>query len=126
MTYEELVREYIKLFILIMETVGQDIGNKVYREVKSIIDEDGNLKNIIDQEPPFYVIVGVLILSLVCKIHDPKDLEENPGLLQSLLEDMWERYLKVPSNKFFRKQGLPTVNTINENVLILLKKYERK
>ena len=45
LTTEELFREYIKLFTLIVETAGQTEGNKSYKEVTEII-EDAILNDI--------------------------------------------------------------------------------
>ena len=124
MTFEELVSEYIKLFILIIETVGQDIGNKIYQNVSNILKEDDSIKaiqSLIDNEVPFFIVVSTLEAIVLCKLHNSKDLYEN-NILQGLVGDMWERYLKLPSNKFFRKNGLPTIDRIDENGIIMLKK----
>ena len=125
MTFEELVREYVKLFILIIETVGQDVGNKIYQNVSNILKEDDSekaIQSLIDNEVPFFVVVSTLETIVLCKLHNSKDLYENNNILQGLVGDMWERYLKLPSNRFFRKNGLPTINRIDENGIIMLKK----
>lgn len=122
MTYEELVKAYIKLFILVIETVGQDIGNKFYQNVKEIIERnEKSLQAVIDQEAPFYVLVSLLETLVICDIHDKDELMKDKFILQGYVNDMWTRYLKVPSNKFFRKNGLPVINEIDEDGIIMLK-----
>lgn len=127
MTYEELVREYIKLFILVLETVGQDIGNKVYQNVSNLLKEnESEIKRMIDEELPFFIIVALLEVLIITKLHESDDLVEEENLLQGLTNDMWNRYLKTASNKFFRKHGLPVINDIDEKGYVKLLKIYKK
>ena len=51
LTTEELFREYIKLFTLIVETAGQTEGNKSYKEVTRVLKENEHIvKKIIEEE----------------------------------------------------------------------------
>lgn len=43
LTTEELFREYIKLFTLIVETAGQTEGNKSYKEVTRVLLKKMNI-----------------------------------------------------------------------------------
>lgn len=57
LTTEELFREYIKLFTLIVETAGQTEGNKSYKEVTRVLKENEHIvKKIIEEEMSFYSI----------------------------------------------------------------------
>lgn len=54
LTTEELFREYIKLFTLIVETAGQTEGNKSYKEVTRVLKENEHIvKKIIEEEMSF-------------------------------------------------------------------------
>lgn len=51
LTTEELFREYIKLFTLIVETAGQTEGNKSYKEVTRVLKENEHIvKKIIEED----------------------------------------------------------------------------
>lgn len=125
MDYEELLREYIKLYVLVMETVGQATNNKKYQKVgESVLRNKKEIDKIIEDEPPFSTAVGYLIVTLLQDIHDNSDIAgyENVQTLNYFIDDLYMRYLEKPTNKFLRKHGMPTISKPSEyGTAILLK-----
>lgn len=123
MDYETLVREYIKLFILVMETVGQRDKNSKYQEVSKCIESnEPMIQKMIDDEPDVSVIVCNLIVQLLVDIHDSDSISgpENRDRLNELVEDMYQRHLREATNRFFRKHGLEPIDSINENLTVVM------
>ena len=125
MDYEELLREYIKLYVLVIETVGQATNNKKYQKVgESVLRNKKEIDKIIEDEPPFSTAVGYLIVTLLQDIHDNSDIAgyENVQTLNYFVDDLYMRYLEKPTNKFLRKHGMPTISKPSEyGTAILLK-----
>lgn len=125
MDYEELLREYIKLYVLVMETVGQATNNKKYQKVgESVLRNKKEIDKIIEDEPPFSTAIGYLIVTLLQDIHDNSDIAgyENVQTLNYFVDDLYMRYLEKPTNKFLRKHGMPTISKPSEyGTAILLK-----
>ncbi|MBR2246410.1 MAG: hypothetical protein IJ880_05195 [Bacilli bacterium] len=125
MDYEELLREYIKLYVLVMETVGQATNNKKYQKVgESVLRNKKEIDKIIEDEPPFSTAVGYLIVTLLQDIHDNSDIAgyENVQTLNYFVDDLYIRYLEKPTNKFLKKHGMPTISKPSEyGTAILLK-----
>lgn len=125
MDYEELLREYIKLYVLVMETVGQVTNNKKYQKVgESVLRNKKEIDKIIEDEPPFSTAVGYLIVTLLQDIHDNSDIAgyENVHTLNYFVDDLYIRYLEKPTNKFLKKHGMPTISKPSEyGTAILLK-----
>jgi len=125
MDYEELLREYIKLYVLVMETVGQATNNKKYQKVgESVLRNKKEIDKILEDEPPFSTAVGYLIVTLLQDIHDNSDIAgyENVQTLNYFVDDLYMRYLEKPTNKFLRKHGMPTISKPSEyGTAILLK-----
>lgn len=123
MDYETLVREYIKLFILVMETVGQRDKNLKYQGVAKCIEaNEPMIQKMIDDEPDVSVIVCNLIVQLLVDIHDSDSISgpENRDRLNELVEDMYQRHLREATNRFFRKHGLEPIDSINDNLTVVM------
>lgn len=115
LTTEELFREYIKLFKLIVETAGYTVNNKSYLEVEKILEkEEKNIKLTIEQDIPFTPFVATLIFYVILDIHGIENLEgdEKIDKIKELIDDFWERYLKRPTRKFTSKYGLLNVGDL--------------
>lgn len=117
MDYEELIREYIKLYVLVMESVGQASDNKKYQKVgQYVLKNQGEIEKLIEDEPPFIVAVGYLIVLLLQDIHESDGIVgyENAQTLNYLIDDLYERYLRKPTNIFLRKHGMPVINKLSD------------
>ena len=125
MDYEELLREYIKLYVLVMETVGQATKNKKYQKVgESVLRNTPQIDKILEADPPFSTAVWYLIVTLLQDIHDSSDIAgyENVQTLNYFVDDLYIRYLEKPTNKFLKKHGMPTISKPSEyGTAILLK-----
>lgn len=108
MNYQKAFDDYIKLFILIVESVGQRSGNKKYQEVEKIIKRDrSRMEEFIEKDPPFAMAIGVLIISLLTEIHGLGSLSgySNAGKVNTMVDDFYIHYLKDATNKFLLDLG---------------------
>lgn len=94
LTTEELFREYIKLFTLIVETAGQTEGNKSYKEVTRVLKENEHIvKKIIEEEMSFTPFVASLIFFIIKDIHGTEKLsgENSMETIKPLVDDFYVR-----------------------------------
>lgn len=123
-TTEELFREYIKLFTLIVETAGQTEGNRSYSEITRILEENEHVvKKVIEEEMPFTPFVATLIFLVVEDVHGAQKLsgEESVEIIKPLVDDFYVRYIKKPTRKFTAKYGLPAVENLNTYISLYMK-----
>lgn len=126
---EELFREYVKLFKLLVETAGYTVKNKSYLEVERILQkQEKNIKATIEDDIPFTPFVATLIFYIILDIHGADRLEgvEKTEEVKNLIDDFWERYLKRPTRKFTSKYGLPEVRDLETYITVLGKSYYEK
>lgn len=129
MTLSEIKEEYKKIFILIIETAGEEENNPVYKSAEKIINEQEkivgrgrNLYNIYsDDEFELKEFIMMLCVYLITEIHgvnfiNDSDIEE----LKSLIDDMYSRYLYSVTRKFTSKNGLMKIDSITEGVAKIL------
>lgn len=129
LTTEELFREYVKLFKLLVETAGYTVKNKSYLEVERILQkQEKNIKATIEDDIPFTPFVATLIFYVILDIHGADRLEgvEKTEEVKNLIDDFWERYLKRPTRKFTSKYGLPEVRDLETYITVLGKSYYEK
>lgn len=129
LTTEELFREYVKLFKLLVETAGYTVKNKSYLEVERILQkQEKNIKATIEDDIPFTPFVATLIFYVILDIHGADRLEgvEKTEEVKNLIDDFWERYLKRPTRKFTSKYGLPEVRDLETYIIVLGKSYYEK
>ena len=129
LTTEELFREYVKLFKLLVETAGYTVKNKSYSEVERILQkQEKNIKATIEDDIPFTPFVATLIFYVILDIHGADRLEgvEKTEEVKNLIDDFWERYLKRPTRKFTSKYGLPEVRDLETYITVLGKSYYEK
>lgn len=129
LTTEELFREYVKLFKLLVETAGYTVKNKSYLEVERILQkQEKNIKATIEDDIPFTPFVATLIFYIILDIHGADRLEgvEKTEEVKNLTDDFWERYLKRPTRKFTSKYGLPEVRDLETYITVLGKSYYEK
>lgn len=131
LTTEELFREYVKLFKLLVETAGYTVKNKSYLEVERILllqKQEKNIKATIEDDIPFTPFVATLIFYIILDIHGADRLEgvEKTEEVKNLIDDFWERYLKRPTRKFTSKYGLPEVRDLETYITVLGKSYYEK
>lgn len=129
LTTEELFREYVKLFKLLVETAGYTVKNKSYLEVERILQkQEKNIKATIEDDIHFTPFVATLIFYIILDIHGADRLEgvEKTEEVKNLIDDFWERYLKRPTRKFTSKYGLPEVRDLETYITVLGKSYYEK
>lgn len=129
LTTEELFREYVKLFKLLVETAGYTVKNKSYLEVERILQkQEKNIKATIEDDIPFTPFVATLVFYIILDIHGADRLEgvEKTEEVKNLIDDFWERYLKRPTRKFTSKYGLPEVRDLETYITVLGKSYYEK
>lgn len=128
MTWEELVRAYIRMFVLVMETAGDQTGNSTYKEVQHYIDENpSGIQQLIDNDEAisFEEVILFLISLIVLNVHGDKVVSDK--LIEfdvakseeagRLIDDLYQRYLKGPTDAFMKKNGMPPVEDKISNII---------
>lgn len=125
MTLKEIKEKWFDMFILIMETAGEETDNEDYKNVKKICEETKlrkQSKNFNDLEDNQLLNVHIIVnvLSLVLRIHKGENLSDEE--YQDLCQDMWDRYLRKPTRKFTSRNGiLPVPKNLFEHWGITVK-----
>lgn len=117
MTTKEIYQKYKEVFILVMETAGEETGNKVYKDVEKILNKN-SFKKVInqaaEQDVPLPVFICICIVTLLGEIHGPDKLSEMDMEESYKLADfMFQNYLKKPTRKFTSTYGLPVINSLD-------------
>jgi hypothetical protein len=110
MTYEDIVHEYRKLFVMLVEKAGRETGNTSYLRVEKILIEKNVEKleqGLIEREPEFVIIVCSYLILLFCDIYgidgvEGWDQEESA----TKLSEFYQEFLKKATIKFCEKYGL--------------------
>lgn len=118
MTTEEVYREYINRFILIIEAAGEETNNSSYMNVEKVLSENETIiDQLIQDDAPFDVFVSALIVVLLVDIHDLDTLSDlDQEEVTKLAESMYVLYLKRPTKKFAAKYGIPLDDGFNCSV----------
>lgn len=123
MTTEEIYKKYKEIFILVMESVGEETGNSVYKDVENILDNKfikQAIHEIIEQEVPLPVFISLCIIALLERIHSREVLEKmEPEESYKLADYIFQNYLKKPTRKFTSTYGLPVINSLDTYFRIL-------
>lgn len=109
-----------------MEDAAIESGISEYREVEDLFSE-GKIINATKQKEifeddsvPFEIFILLLIIRVIIRLND--DDPEKFGKIDNLderVEDIFQRYLIIPTHKFTSKYGLPTVKKIwSENIKV--------
>lgn len=110
MTYEEVVKEYRKLFVMLVEKAGRETGNTSYLRVEKILEEKNSErleKRLIEDEPSFVIIVCSYLILLFCDIYGLKGVEEwDLDTGAEKVSEFYRLYLKNATIKFCEKYGL--------------------
>jgi hypothetical protein len=110
MTYGEVVHEYRKLFVMLVEKAGRDTGNTSYIRVEEILKEkkvEMLEEELIKDEPEFVIIVCSYLVLLFCDIYGIDGVEEwDQEESATKLSEFYQEFLKKATIKFCEKYGL--------------------
>jgi hypothetical protein len=110
MTYEDIVHEYRKLFIMLVEKAGRETGNTRYLRVEETLKEKNVKKleqGLIEREPEFVIIVCSYLVLLFCDIYGIDGVEEwDQEESATKLSEFYQEFLKKATIKFCEKYGL--------------------
>ena len=110
MTYEEIVHEYRKLFVMLVEKAGRETGNTSYLKVEQILTEKNAEKmeeGIIADEPAFVIVVCSYLVLLFCDIYGIDGVENwDQDMSASKLSEFYQEFLKKATIRFCEKYGL--------------------
>ena len=110
MTYGEIVHEYRKLFVMLVEKAGRETGNTSYQRVEEILKEKKVEKleeRLIQSEPEFVIIVCSYLVLLFCDIYGVDGVEEwDQEESATKLSEFYQEFLKKATIKFCEKYGL--------------------
>ena len=113
----------VEKMVSISASIATIAFNKKYMEVGKCIDEfEETIKQIIDWEPEFNQAIGLLIISLLMTIHSKDEIAgwENTQRVNYYIDDLYERYLRKPTDAFLRKRGMPTIAKLSDHGLFTL------
>jgi hypothetical protein len=114
MTARELYEKYKEVFILVMETAGEETGNEVYKNVESIINSEKFttlINEALDSGCRLDFVIVQMVIALVLNIHNLEDLSEG-DLMKEYGIPMFELYLKKPTRVFCQRNGVPVIKEL--------------
>ena len=110
MTYGEVVHEYRKLFVMLVEKAGRDTGNTSYIRVEEILKEkkvEMLEEELIKSEPEFVIIVCFYLVLLFCDIYGIDKVENwDQEMSAAKLSEFYHEFLKGATIRFCEKYGL--------------------
>ena len=113
MTTEEIVKEYKKRFILIIETKGEELDNTFYKDIENILSEE-NLaefeKDEIISDAPLECFIATYLMALLVAMYGVEKLNGEFLHERDEYKFIYEHYLRDMTNKFTSQYGLPQVN----------------
>lgn len=133
MTSEDLLKEYKKIFILVVETAGEELGNDSYRKVEELLNTD-TVKKIEEQllsydEFPLDLLIVSYVFTILIDTHTEEEIDSwcdvAPLTKRKEFLFLYDNYLKKPTRSFTAQMGLPSV-TINEDLFVHRIKCKRK
>jgi uncharacterized membrane protein len=114
MTMKQILDEYKKQFIIVMETVGEIIKTiPSYKNVEKIIERKvgNNEEQLIDVNAPFGVFVVLYISLLLADIHGAEVVASWENVTERKeCRAIYNNYLKEITDNFTRKYGLEKVD----------------
>lgn len=113
MTMNQILEEYKKQFIIVIETVGEIQKNSSYKNVESILKKrlNNNENSLIDHGAPFGVFVVLYISFLLADIHGPEVVATWEDVAdREECRAIYDNYLKEVTDNFTRKYGLEKVD----------------
>lgn len=121
MILSDIAENYKKVFILCMEAAGNDTGNVAYLGCEDIINNSKvYIQKAIDDGVDFKIYVSILITTVLSEIHGFDKLENNdPSVNGQLLEDLFQRYLWKATRTFSVRNGLPVLNKLELELIVL-------
>lgn len=133
MTRKEVKEDwYNKIFLTTIEVAGEITGNLDYKNVSKlvplvenemdfkIIGKKANKNALTDDEVPLETFILLIISRLVYKIHK-KEITSSGEVsypIDYYITSLFNNYLKIPTKKFTRKNGLPVIDSITEDMRV--------
>lgn len=110
MSYEETLKSWERIFILVMESTD----DPVYKKAEEIINKESTqklIKSLVEDEVYLPYAIGGYIAMMIVEAQGPERLEElSLDEMEERIDDFWNRYLKKPTRAFTTKNGLPPVD----------------
>jgi len=124
MTVREALDKYLDLFVLIMESAGEETGNSSYKNAARLIEGRKNmLQEVADEGYPFSMLVVMCISVIVIDVHGVDRLARTSiDDMDNYITSIWELYLKKPTRSFTEKNGLTPISDL-EYSFVVAKKY---
>ena len=113
MTMHQILEDYKKRFIIVMETVGETMNNDSYKRVEKIVSNKvgDNEESLIDCGAPFGVFVVFYISLLLADIHGPEVVASWEDVAsRKECKSIYNNFLKEITDNFTRQYGLEKVD----------------
>lgn len=129
MTYEEIVHEYRKMFIMLVEKAGRKTGNTGYLKVEEIL-KDSRIeeveKQLIEDEPAFVLVVCTYLVNLFCGIFGVENVEGwDREKSARKLSEFYKEFLKGATIKFCEKYGIESFDDPETSFKLIVMKDEK-
>lgn len=120
MTTKELYFKYKDIFILVLESAGEETGNSVYKEVERITkDNEESVLSLIDRGGNFSLVITSMVAAIVVEVHGKEKLANQD--ISEYIYTLFDLYLKKPTRSFCTQNGVPVIKDIREWTSILRK-----
>ena len=120
MTTKELYYKYKDVFILVLESAGEETNNSVYKDAERIVREnEENVLALIDRGVSFSLVITSMVASVVVEVHGKEKLANQD--ISEYIHTLFDMYLKRPTRSFCTQNGVPVIKDINEWTSILRK-----
>lgn len=120
MTTKELYYKYKDVFILVLESAGEETSNSVYKDAERIVREnEENVLALIDRGVSFSLVITSMVAAVVVEVHGKEKLANQD--ISEYIYTLFDIYLKKPTRSFCTQNGVPVIKDINEWTSILRK-----
>ena len=109
----EILEEYKKQFIIVLETVGNIQNNASFKKVESIISEKvgDNEETLLEQNAPFGVFVVLYMSFVLADLYTPDEVSSWENVCaRKECKNLYNNYLKEITDNFTRKVSLEQVD----------------
>ena len=120
MTTKELYYKYKDVFILVMESAGEETGNSSYKDVEKLVSKiESSVLGLIDRGASFSLVITSMIAELVIDVNGKENLANQD--ISGYVHTLFDLYLKKPTRSFCSQNGVPVIKDSNEWISVLRK-----
>ena len=121
MTQEDIYKEYIKVFALLVEDVGEE---KAYKSFEDSAKQNELVKQALSQDAPFEMFIFMLISCLLQDVAAENEgfrekIEAGDSEFRDACVGFWEVVLKKHTLAFAKQRGIPIREDIVPDIIAI-------